>query len=215
MNRSARKTRTLVVAFASVAWLGVLLQFYLSLQLAVANGNTIAGGIVAFLGYFTVLTNILVCVALTLPLTVPRSALGQFFLRPTAVAGAATSISLVGVAYHLLLRNAWAPEGLQWGADVLLHYAVPVLYVLYWWLAAPKASLRWTDPLTWCAYPAAYFAYVLARGAIIGSYPYPFIDVATIGYQQTLLNAVGLLIAYIALGLLFVVVGRASSSTAK
>ena len=177
--------------------------------------STIAEGIVAFLGYFTILTNILVCLALTVPLVAPTSALGQFFSRPSVVAGVVTSISFVGIAYYLLLRNIWAPEGLQLLADVLLHYAVPVLYLVFWWFALPKASLRWVDPLVWSAYPAAYCAYALARGALIGSYPYPFIDVATIGYRQTLLNAFGLLLAYIALGLLFVALGRASSSSAK
>lgn len=54
----------MTAAFAAFAWLGVLLQLYLSLRLAAANGKSIAGGILVFLGYFTILTNILVCVAL-------------------------------------------------------------------------------------------------------------------------------------------------------
>ena len=115
------------------------------------------------------------------------------------------------IAYHLLLRNIWAPQGLQLLADVVLHYAVPFAYVVYWWLAVPKESLRWVDAFTWSVYPAAYVAYALARGALIGSYPYPFIDVTSIGYQQTLLNALGLLMVFIAMGLLFVAVGGASS----
>ena len=206
-----RRAPTLTIALAAFAWLSVLLQLYLSLQLGVASGKGFAGGIVAFLGYFTILTNILVCVALTVPLVAPTSALGRFFSRPSVAAGVATSISFVGIGYYLFLRNTWAPEGLDWLADVLLHYAVPFVYLAYWWLAVPKASLRWADPLIWSAYPAAYVAYVLARGARIGHYPYHFIDVTAIGYRQTLLNAFGLLLAFIALGLLFVALGRASS----
>ncbi len=199
------------MALAALAWLGVLLQLYLSLQLAAANGKTVVGGIVAFLGYFTILTNILVCVVLTVPLMAPESGPGRFFSRPSVVTGVATSISLVGIGYYFLLRNVWAPEGLQWFADVMLHYAVPVLFLVYWWLAIPKASLRWVDPPLWSIYPAAYVVYALIRGALIDTYPYPFIDVATIGYQRALLNAFGLQLAFIAVGLLFVALGNASN----
>ena len=131
------------------------------------------------------------------------------------VAGVATSISLVGIAYYFLLRNIWAPEGLQLLADVLLHYVVPVLYMVYWWRAGSKASIPWVGPLVWSIYPVAYLAYALVRGTLIGSYPYPFIDVTILGYEQTLLNASGLLLAYIVLGLLLVALGKTSSRNVR
>lgn len=198
------------IAIAAVAWFGVLLQLYLSIQLGIANGKGIAGGIVALLGYFTVLSNLLVCAALTIPLVARTSALGRFFSRPSVLAGVATSIALVGIGYHFFLRGLWAPEGLWWLADVLLHYAIPVVYLGFWWFAAPKTSLRWIDPFIWSAYPAAYVAYALARGALIASYPYPFMDVITIGYPHALRNAFAVLLAFVALGLLCVALGRAS-----
>lgn len=209
------KARTLTAAIAVIAWFAVLLQFYLSLRLTLANGGSIGRAIVIFLGYFTVLTNIVVCVALTFPLLAPNSAPGRFFARPAVAGGVATSIALVAIAYHLLLRTVWDPQGLQLLADVLLHYVVPLLYLVYWWLAVPKASLSWTDPLLWSAYPAAYLVYALVRGAIIGTYPYPFIDVTEIGYGRTGINALGLLFAFIVLGALFVALGRMSRSRAQ
>ena len=36
--------------------------------------------------------------------------------------GAVTAIVLVGLGYHVLLRNIWDPQGAQWLADVLLHH---------------------------------------------------------------------------------------------
>jgi hypothetical protein len=71
-----------------------------------------------------------------------------------------------------------------------------------------KTALRWVQPLYWSAYPVAYLAYALIRGRIVGSYPYPFIDVADLGYRRTLLNSLGLLFMFISLGLLFVALGR-------
>jgi hypothetical protein len=71
-----------------------------------------------------------------------------------------------------------------------------------------QGSLRWVHPLAWAAYPTLYFVYVLVRGDIIGSYPYGFIDVNALGYSKTLLNAVGLLLVFVIMGLGIVAVDR-------
>jgi hypothetical protein len=177
------------LALALLAWSGVLLQLALSL----ARGPSVAQGLVAYLGYFTVLTNLLVASALSAVL-LRRPA---WLARPQVLACAAASIALVGIAYHLLLRHVWDPQGAQWGADMLLHYATPWLYVLWWVLRAPMPVLRWWVPFAWALYPAGYLLYALLRGAWLGSYPYPFIDVAQLGYGGTLVNALGLLLAFL------------------
>jgi hypothetical protein len=69
--------RGLAILVAGVAWFGVLLQLYLSLKSSVANGKTIAEGLIIYFGYFTILTNILVALVLTLPLVAPASSAGR------------------------------------------------------------------------------------------------------------------------------------------
>lgn len=202
------RARVAAAALACVAWAGGLLQLYLSLSLALAGGKGVVVGVAIYLGYFTVLTNLLVAVALTWPLLAPGSAPAKFFSRPAVLSGVATSIVFVGLSYHFLLRHVWNPQGLQLFADVLLHYAVPLLCALHWWAFVPKTELRWTDALRWCAYPIAYFASVLARGALFGSYPYHLINVHTLGWRQTLANAGGLLLAFVLLGLMLIAIGR-------
>jgi hypothetical protein len=208
MKGTYQKIRTAVIALAALAWLGVLLQLYLSLHSAIANGKGLIGGIVSYFGYFTILTNILVCFCLTLPLIAPASSPGRFFGRSDVTAGVATSIVFVGLAYHFLLRNVWNPQGPNLVANVLLHYVTPILFLAYWWFNFPKGALRWSYPLVWGLYPAAYLFYVLPRGLITGSYPYGFIDPSAIGYQRTMVNAVGLLMAFIMLGMILVALGR-------
>jgi hypothetical protein len=207
MNVS-RKNRSFALSLALLAGLSVILQGWLSLQLAIHNGRSIGAGLATFFSYFTVLTNTSIFVSLSLSLIGPASSAGKWCARPGVVAGIAANIAFVGLGYHFLLRNTWNPQGAQRLADLLLHYAVPAIYVLYWWSSAAKAVLRWTHPLLWSIYPAAYLAYSLVRGYLVGSYPYPFIDAAHIGYARTMQNAVVLLIVFIALGLLIVVIGR-------
>ena len=206
---TSSKNGVFALVLTTLAWFAVLLQCYLSLHLATQKGMSIGGGLSVYFSYFTVLTNLLICVSLTLSMAMPSSTLGQWFSRPEVITGITTSITFVGLSYHFLLRNIWNPQGAHLLADTLLHYVVPALYVLYWWLGFSKAALRWVHPLFWSAYPTVYLVYALIRGSLVGTYPYPFIDAAALGYGRTMLNSFGLLFVFIALGLAFVALGRA------
>ena len=209
MNYASQRNRVFALSLAVIAWLSVLLQCRLSLQLAAQKGLSIGGGLEIFFSYFTVLTNLLICVSLTISWMSPSSGPGQWFSRPGVVAGIAANIAFVGLSYHFLLSKTWNPQGMQLLADVMLHYAVPALYVIYWWLDYSKAALSWIYPLLWSIYPAAYLIYALIRGSMVGSYPYPFIDAGDLGYGRTLLNSIGLLFVFLVLGIFFVALGRA------
>ena len=75
-------------------------------------------------------------------------------------------------------------------------------------LFAPRAGLRWKDAVGWLVYPGVYLVYVLARGAVSGLYPYPFVDVNVLGYGGVLVRAAGFLLVFLGMGLLVVAVGR-------
>lgn len=197
---------------AIVAWSAVLLQLWLSVQLGLSNGKSVGGGLVAFLGYFTVLTNIFVALVSTAGALSKWPTAPAWLYRPSVVGCATTAILLVGIVYHLLLRNVWSPQGAQLLADNLLHYVVPACAVLHWLLYRRTEHLTAWEPLTWCLYPAAYLVYALARGELLGSYPYPFIDVAALGYPRVLANALGLIVVFAALGFAVLGTGRLVAS---
>jgi hypothetical protein len=202
------KARPLLALIAILGWTAVLLQLYLSTRFALANGKTVAQGLIVYFGFFTVLTNWLVCLAATLPLLAPSSASGRFFVRPVVLGWVTASIAFVGVAYYVLLRHVWRPQGLQLVADVLLHYVVPVLVLIYSLVVLRGIALRWTAPLWWSSYLLAYFVYALVRGALIASYPYGFIDVTSLGYALVVRNACFLLVAFWLLAYLLVLAWR-------
>ncbi len=191
-----------------MGWFGLVLQFPLSIAKSRANGMTVIGAVVAYFSFFTILTNLLVALGLTCSLAAPDSRWGRFFSSTGVAADTALYIAVVGVVYSLLLRQLWDPEGFQKIADIILHDVVPVLYVFYWILFVPKGGLRWKDSVSWSIYPLAYFAWVLIRGAVSGRYPYPFIDVGTLGYTRVLLNAVLLLASFTVAGLAMIAAAR-------
>lgn len=208
MNVSIARGKPLTVLIALLAWFGVVLQLYLSLRLTDSMGMTTVQGLAIYFGYFTVITNILVGMATTWPLVLPSSASGRFFVQPTAIGWVAASIAFVGVSYFVLLRHVWNPQGLQLVADVLMHYVVPALVVVYSLFALRRVALRWTAPLWWSVYPVVYFAYVLIRGVIIGRYPYHFIDVSQLGYALTLRNAIVLWAGFLMLAYVLTLLWR-------
>lgn len=197
-----RGTVRVFAAFAATAaWFGVFLQLYLSLRLSLANGKTVAEGLIVYFGYFTILTNILAALVLTIPLVAPISSAGRFFVRPGVGTATAAAITLVGLAYFLLLRTVWNPQGWQLVADWVLHYITPILFLVYWWIAVPKQGLSGAQIPAWASYPIGYLAYLLIRGELTGLYPYHFLDVGALGYGRTLANGLGLLFAFVLVSL--------------
>jgi len=200
---------------AIAAWFGVLLQLWLSVRLALANGSSVIGGLITYFGYFTILTNIFVALVGTAG-TLSRRAPDRSLLYSLPAVGCSTAaILVVGISYHALLREIWAPQGADWGANLVLHYIVPVVALLHWFVYCYADPPKWWAPLSWCWYPLAYFAYVMTRGEILFSYPYPFIDVLALGYTQTIVNAIGFLIGFIVLSYVLLGLKRIATMVKK
>ncbi|MBX3131876.1 MAG: Pr6Pr family membrane protein [Gemmatimonadaceae bacterium] len=200
--------RTLLVLAALLGWTAVLTQFVLSIRSSLAGGNSVWHGIVMYFGYFTLLTNILCAAILTAFLRGRDAPLRRFLRRPGVVTAAATSIIVVGVVYHLLLAATWNPQGIDLVVDTLLHTVNPLLFVLAWTRLVPRGAVALRDAPWWALYILGYAAYILVRGAAIGEYPYPFIDVTVLGYPTALRNAALLGLAFVALSALMVGVNR-------
>ncbi|QCG64573.1 Pr6Pr family membrane protein [Pseudomonas veronii] len=190
-----------VTAAALAGWVGLAIQQYLIFYSRWSTGASLLGGLVNFFSFFTVLTNTLVVVVLSYAVVDRDSAAKRFFLAPRVSSAIVASIVLVSLAYNLLLRHLWQPEGFQFIADELLHDVMPLLFVVYWWRCVPKGTLQCKHIGLWVLYPLVYFAYVLLRGDLLGQYQYPFFDVGTLGYPQVFVNAGGILVGFVLIAL--------------
>ncbi len=203
-HSNSASAKAFMIFTAAVAWFSLLLQLYLMLALRPQTGLSAIEVLIRFLSFFTILSNLIVALSLTVLLLRPQSGLGRFFAKPANKSAVALYILVVGIVYNLILRNLWAPQGMQRVADELLHVAVPVLYVLYYFIFVPRGHLKWSNCPGWLIYPFCYMVYSLARGAVVKTYPYPFIDVNQIGYTSTMVNSGLLCAGFLVLGLLFV-----------
>jgi hypothetical protein len=79
-----------------------------------------------------------------------------------------------GIVYAVLL-SGHAPI-YPW-ANTVLHRAMPLAVVLDWLIDPPRVRLEPMRTIVlWMAFPLAYVAYTLARGAIVDWYPYFFVN---------------------------------------
>ena len=163
---------------------------------------------VHFFSFFTILTNILAVLALLLPVVAPATRMGRFLDRPSVRTAIAGYIIMVGTVYYLLLRNLGQEEGWTLFFEHVLHYVTPPLFVLDWLLFVRTGEVAFRNGIASLGFPALYVAWTLAHGVATGWYPYPFVDVPELGYPRALLNIAGLVVAFLALELVLVAIGR-------
>lgn len=105
--------------------------------------------------------------------------------------GALFGITVTGIVYSTVLARMHEPKGWeQVSTNTVFHYVVPIMMLLGWVLFGPRPRTGGTV-LGWSLlWPALWFGYTLAHGAVSRWYPYPFVDVSTHGYGTVVVNAV-------------------------
>jgi len=86
-----------VVLTALVAWFAIILQFSISFSIFLSEGRTFGGILVQLLSYFTILSNILVAISLTLPLLNPTGKWGKYFSSESVTGAITIYIATVGI----------------------------------------------------------------------------------------------------------------------
>ena len=189
-----------------LGWATLLLQYVL--VVSKPDGPDLFTRTVNFFSFFTILTNILVALALTLPALIPHSAPGQFFARPSVRTAITCYITIVMAVVYFILRHIQDMEGLDLLCDIILHYVMPALFIIDWLCFVPKGALRLSDTPKWLIYPFVYLVWTFIHGAYSGFYPYPFLNAGELGVARVLQFEAVLLVVFLAFGLVFVFGGR-------
>lgn len=192
--------------FACVGWFALGLQY--GLMLGDAPDKSVGELTLNFFSYFTILSNILVALALTAPAVAPNSRIGRWTLSEGVRAAVAMFIVVVGVVYHFLLAGVWEPQGWALVGNSLLHYVMPAAFVIDWLAFTPKGRLRWIDPAKWLIPVLIYGGWTLLHGWLSGWWPYWFVDADTLGLGKVAIHFAGLLIFFLIVGLIVVAIDR-------
>lgn len=197
-RKASRKALNTIGFF--LGWLAVIGQFFL---IIINKQAEVLETMIRFFSYFTILTNILVALYFT---SQNFNLKGFKFLKnDSALTAITTFILIVGLVYQVVLRWIWQPTGFQMVVDELLHSVMPVYMLVYWFLYVNASNLKPRNLFAWLLYPVMYFVVIIIRGHFSGFYPYPFIDVSSIGYLKVFSNFILLsLVALILMGLLYI-----------
>jgi hypothetical protein len=197
--------RIFAACIAAAAWIGLIVQFA-ELQRA----NSVVMSLWVMFAFFTITTNVLVAVVFS------SIAINYGVLRTDwIIAGTMLSILLVGVVNALLLWGQLELSGGSALVDKLLHVVTPVCALLFWIFFARKGGLTWRHPPLWAIYPLVYLVYGVARGVTTGKYAYPFLNVLTLGWSRTALNALSIAIAFMVCGYAIVWIDNRIGSRAR
>lgn len=204
---------------AVVAWLAVGVSFTLAvtgyyvdtMDLAtptilgnVPGGNdTVLERLLDWSTFFTILSNIVVLIVTTMLVARP-----DLFTRPdrtgtvwrTLRLDSVLMIIITGVVYNLLLATG-GKTGWDLISNTLLHVVVPILTPIVWIIAGPRGLISPRIIGYSLALPLLWAAYALVRGAAVGAYPYPFLDVATNGLASVLVFITAIVVIAVLLAL--------------
>lgn len=166
--------------------------------------------VVNFFSFFTIQVNILVCIVFLL--SAIFIAANKAKKLDTLRTATTVFILIVGIGFALLLAGL---EGVALTAapwdNTVLHYIIPVAVLLDFFIDRPQSRQRFKKLLIWLLYPLAYFAYTMIRGAIVGWYPYPFLNPNNSTYAEIAVAVAGLFI----LGIIFFAIAAKLSSKKK
>ena len=198
----------------ALTWTGLILglvalglQFSISIPAYLSDGMSLLAALVQFFSFFTILTNIAITLIYLSALT--EWSWLNWFRAPRTRAMMVAVMLLVMIFYHVLLRPIWQPEGLFLVCDYLLHYAAPILFALWWGVTQKHGAVDYADVPAMLVPPLVYLAYVMARGAITNTYPYPTLNAFELGYGQVGINVVMVAIGLTILFLITIGIDRA------
>ncbi|MEO7121065.1 MAG: Pr6Pr family membrane protein [Ginsengibacter sp.] len=197
--------KKLAAIFSVVGWFAIIAQYILMIENRQAS---ILETSIRFISFFTILTNALAAIYFTC-VVFDKNHQIKIIDKPGTLSAITVYITLVALVYQFVLRQSWHPTGLQMIVDELLHSVIPVLVIVFWFLYEIIKPVKYSQILQWAIYPLVYLICILIRGSFSNYYPYPFINVTTIGMSKALTNSGILIVIFLIISALFLVIGKA------
>lgn len=201
--------RILFAFNAICAWIGVGigtiasglgLYRYEIAENMLGNNTSAIGRIIDTYSYFTIWSNVIVAIVMTV-LAISPANRGKIFkvLRLDSL----VMITVTGILYWMLLAAGSQSQGIDRIGNVFDHTITPIVTVVVWLLVGPRNWIRWWMVPAALIIPVIWAAYTLIRGSVINAYPYPFLNVAKYGLPSVLTTIGAITVFGVILGLIF------------
>ncbi len=158
-----------------------------------------------WISYFTILSNITVAFVMIMLVRRP-----ELFTRTDKIGrrwqalrlDSLLMITITGIVYQLLLAGD-PKTGWDFVSDSLQHAINPIVTVAVFMIAGPRGLIRIKTIAAAMVLPIIWAVVCLVRGAVIGAYPYFFLDVATVGMLSVIEFILAILVFAIVIALLY------------
>ncbi len=176
-----------------------------------------------FLSFFTILSNVLAVIILTIGAIWALRHRHGTEPEPTwfavLLACVSTYMIVTGIVYNTLLRNVELPQGVNvpWSNEVL-HVVIPLFLLADLLFAPRRRALGWSAVAIIAIFPIVWVVYTMIRANFIIApatgeawwYPYPFLNPHRVpgGYLGVSGYIIGIAIAIIGVACVVVWVGR-------
>lgn len=185
------------IAMLVLGWAGIALNFTPGVRVDVV------------LSYYTIQSNLLALAWTTLVLFLPAAGKARAWLLRGIVHGSITVyIMTTFIIFAVMLSASWHPTGIYAYINLSLHYLVPVMFFLDWFITPRSDRCKWRYCVYWLAYPLAYLALTLARGVAGEPYVYYFLDLNALGPAFFALSCVIMAGWFVLLGAVIVLLDR-------
>lgn len=155
--------------------------------------------LVRLFSFFTIQSNLFVLgTSIALAINIHRDGRLWRVLRFDALLG----IIITGLVFETILAPLVHLEGWAYVATIGFHYISPWATLIGWLLFGPRPRATWATTALAFIWPLLWLVYTFVHGAVTGWYPYPFLDVDTIGFADSVRNsavilAIGVVIAVV------------------
>lgn len=192
-------TIAVVVAIALVIQIVLILTGGQDANSGANATGPIGTRLVRLFSFFTIQSNLFVlCTSIALVLNIHRD--GRFWrvMRFDALLG----IIITGLVYETVLAQLVHPQGWALVATIGFHYISPWATLIGWLIFGPRPRATWATTALAFIWPLLWLVYTFVHGAVTGWYPYPFLDVNTIGFADSVRNSgivllIGIVIAVV------------------
>lgn len=156
--------------------------------------------------YFTMQSNLLVLLWLLLAVYYNSNA-EKLHSIMGSLKGAITSyITVTFIVFALILAPGYTPTGFDWFHNFIVHYFMPIGFILDYFLFETKIyNWRWIPK--WYIYPVIYLIFGIVYGIVTLDPIYPFFNFdATegIGWDGVTFFSIGLVIFYFVLSVFYI-----------
>lgn len=162
------------------------------------------------ISYYTVQSNFLVLLWITVAVIYEKKEDKPFFLKPIVQGAITVYITFTFIVFALVLQPLAEPSAdLVYNIrNILVHYLIPIMFIIDWVVTGHEEQYEWKYELYWLIYPLGYLAYTLIRGVIINWYPYFFFNFNTQGIPLVIIFSIALSLLFIFLIAVYIFVNR-------